>query len=266
LQQRARFGGQPLAVEVVDLPPYTVSEWTGEGSEEGRSIAAEAAAELLCRQGERLVLDVSQLRNVSEPVLAALARAISETHRSGREVALVRCPDGLYRRLQRAGVTGAVTHFASLLAATQGLASDSATTLDLHLRSTPEVLHRLRSVVDALAGQARLADSLELDLKMAVNEAAANAIVHGSPEGPRNHVRVSFYVRPEYVIVDVADQGPGFDPTYVAAPTAQEMKEGGYGLTMMRRLMDKLEFYRDDRGMLVRMTKYFGPATSAWVA
>jgi anti-sigma regulatory factor (Ser/Thr protein kinase) len=66
------------------------------------------------------------------------------------------------------------------------------------------------------------------------------------------------------LIVDVADQGPGFDPSGVPTPVATDLREHGYGLCMMRQSVDRLEFYRDDRGMLVRMTKFLAEGHADW--
>jgi anti-sigma regulatory factor (Ser/Thr protein kinase) len=149
-----------------------------------------------------------------------------------------------------------VRNASSLLGATQGLAQEQAGNLDLYLRSSAEMLPRLRSVVAAVASEARLTGAAQSQLASAVNEAATNAIVHGSPEGPRNHVRVTFHVDRTTLIVEVADQGGGFDPARVPVPRPDELRENGYGLHMMRQFMDRVEFFRDDAGMLVRMTKY----------
>lgn len=251
-----RIGSTPLSVQVLQLPPYVVGEWRGTAPGSSRETALEAVGELLAREGESLVLDLSGLADVSDPVVLALVRAMNEAQRLGRSVCLVRCPDELYRRLQRAGAAGAVSHAGSLVAATNGLAPDPASTLDLYLRSTPEFLSRLRNVISVVAKEAGLTQAVEFELKSAVTEAASNAIRHGSPEGPRNHIRVSFHLDGRALIIDIEDQGRGFDPTSVAEPDAFALREGGYGLHMMRRLMDRVEFYRDDRGMLVRMTKF----------
>jgi anti-sigma regulatory factor (Ser/Thr protein kinase) len=105
---------------------------------------------------------------------------------------------------------------------------------------------------------------VESAVKLAVTEAAANAIKHGSPEGPRNHVQVSFHLDPTLLIVDVADQGNGFDPHNTTTPPPGEA-DHGLGLLMMQRAMDRVEFYRDERGMLVRLTKYLEQGAREWV-
>jgi anti-sigma regulatory factor (Ser/Thr protein kinase) len=254
-----RFTARRLSVNNFEVPSYTVSQWRGNPGPSARDTAAEAVGDLLGRVGERLVLQVEGLSEPADGVLVLLARGIQEAQRMGRRVTLVRCSDDLFRQLQRQGVTG-VTHAACLLSATQGLAADREGSVDLYLRSEPGLLPRLRNVVAAVARKAHLDDETELHVKSAVTEAATNAILHGSPEGQRNHVRVSFVVDGPLLIVEVADQGGGFDPTGIRVPTPADLAEHGYGLHIMRRSMDRVEFFRDDRGMLVRMTKYLATA------
>lgn len=250
----SRYVSHTLSIQNSELERHVVSQWRGRAAAETRNAAQEALGELLSREVESVVIDVGELEAVSEPVIALLARGILEAQRTGRRVTLVRCGSELFRDLQRHGI-GSVAHAASLLSATQGLAPVAQNSIDLYLRSTPEMLPRLRNVISAFARQAQMDDDLELRLKCAVTEATANAILHGSPEGPRNHVRVSFVVDGRSVIVEVADQGRGFDPKGVPAPVASEIRETGYGLHIMRSSMERVEFLQDDGGMLVRMTQ-----------
>lgn len=264
MKQALRIGGTPLQVQVLELPPYVVGQWIGSAPEGARTDAERAAAELLARDAGDLVLDLGRLAHASEPVVSVLAGAVNQALKQGRNVCLVRCPDALFTQLRSAGMAGSIRHAGSLPAATGGLAGDPASTLDLYVRSSPEFLRRLRNVVTAIAREARLNDDVETQVKTAVTEAAANAILHGSPEGPRNHVRVSFHLEPEMLIVDVADQGKGFDPAGVRPPVPTELREHGYGIHLIRQVMDRVEFFRDETGMLVRMTKYFSPGSSNW--
>jgi len=205
-----------LSVQIEEAPPYVAGIWTGGGEGAGEA-ARIAGSDLLSRRGETLVLDLGGLSPVSEEVAAALAVSVGEAQRLGRHVCLVRCPDHLYRRLQEAGVCGSLSHAPSLAAATQGLLGERTEMLELHLRSMPELLHRLRNVVSVVARQAGFCES-------------------------------------------TADQGPGFDPTGVPVPRPDEFQERGYGLHMIRQSMDRVEFFRDSQGMLVRMTKFVEPS------
>ena len=97
-------------------------------------------------------------------------------------------------------------------------------------------------------------------IEIAVGEAAANAVRHGSPLGPSDH----FTVRCEYVggtfTVEIIDQGGGFAPSMVPAPVAEDLKTNGYGLCLMNGLMDEVKFdFTPDGGTIARLTKKVRP-------
>lgn len=246
----------PLSVQVVERPPYIVAQWVGTGDDNSLEVARKAVAELSGRLSERLVLELGRLTEVADSLVLALASLVAECQRQGRDVCLVRCSDELYARLRQAGVAGGIAHAGSLMAATHGLCDGSSSVMELHLSSSAAHLYRLRQVMGVIAQRAGLSEEAEMHLRIAVTEAAANAIAHGSPHGARNHVRVSFNLDPGALIVDVADQGPGFDPESVPTPDADGIDQRGYGLKLIRKSVDRVEFFRDDSGMLVRMTRW----------
>jgi serine/threonine-protein kinase RsbW len=64
--------------------------------------------------------------------------------------------------------------------------------------------------------------------------------------------------RPETFIVNVLDEGEGFDPTDVANPLEPEnvLKSSGRGIFFMRNFMDDVTISRrPEGGMAVRMLK-----------
>jgi len=91
------------------------------------------------------------------------------------------------------------------------------------------------------------------ELGYAVGEALANAVEHGYRERTYFAVRVRREPRENAVVVEVEDDGSGFDPSDVTAPEASAVR--GYGLTIMRAMADRVSFERN--GRLVRLWKYF---------
>lgn len=91
-------------------------------------------------------------------------------------------------------------------------------------------------------------------IRLALEEALSNAIKHGNREDPSKVVVVECRVEPNVVVIEVADQGEGFDPDSVPDPTEQENVEipSGRGLTLMRAFMSELEIVPP--GNRVRMT------------
>jgi len=99
-------------------------------------------------------------------------------------------------------------------------------------------------------------------IKLALEEALTNAIKHGNRRDPAKMVRFEYSVSPTCTEICIADQGPGFDPTELPDPTADENLEcpTGRGIMLMRAYMDHVEF--NERGNTVRMIKYNRPRSA----
>ncbi|MDO8915605.1 MAG: anti-sigma factor antagonist [Coriobacteriia bacterium] len=99
-----------------------------------------------------------------------------------------------------------------------------------------------------------LTEGAVFDLKVAVGEALANAVRHGSPGGSGDAVQVTVSAYDDRVVVTVQDAGGGFDGDPLSGDDVYA--SGGRGVMFMRALMDRVEFSRcDDGGTVVRLTK-----------
>jgi anti-sigma regulatory factor (Ser/Thr protein kinase) len=88
------------------------------------------------------------------------------------------------------------------------------------------------------------------DIETAVGEALANAAEHGHRVESGFEVRV--YVKRDCIVIEVQDEGTGF-LTPVASPQPACDAPRGFGIYLMRHLMDEVDF--DERGTCVRLTK-----------
>jgi serine/threonine-protein kinase RsbW len=97
-------------------------------------------------------------------------------------------------------------------------------------------------------------DAVRFNLRVALSEALANAIVYGNGSDPQKRVDVRVVVDDEVVEVQVDDEGEGFDPSSVPDPTlpARVDLPSGRGLFLIRQLVDKVSF--NDRGNSICMT------------
>ena len=97
---------------------------------------------------------------------------------------------------------------------------------------------------------------LSLNVPVALTEALSNAILRGNGEGPGKSVRVRADVDDARLVLEVEDEGAGFDlEECTEDPTTPEnlQREDGRGLFLMRSLMDTVERFRGE-GNVVRLT------------
>jgi serine/threonine-protein kinase RsbW len=106
----------------------------------------------------------------------------------------------------------------------------------------------------------RSADGSETDIEMALHEALANAVIHGSGEnsGKRVYVECRCYMDGE-VSITVQDEGRGFDCNAIPNPTLREnlLFTCGRGIYLMKTLMDEVSF--EEGGAVVMIRKKSNP-------
>jgi serine/threonine-protein kinase RsbW len=90
-------------------------------------------------------------------------------------------------------------------------------------------------------------------VRLALEEAMVNAVKHGNRHDPTKCVRASWHVGPNRVLIEIEDEGDGFDPRAVPDPCAPENLERncGRGLFLMRHYMSSVSYNR--RGNRVTM-------------
>ena len=112
----------------------------------------------------------------------------------------------------------------------------------------------------ALAGLSRVrafSDETLADLKLALTEACSNSVRHAY-DGGEGHVDISFELRDDRLIIEVADDGTGFEPGQVDGNGGdEELSEGGLGIAIIRSISDEVEIGGgpDGRGSRLRFVK-----------
>ena len=90
-------------------------------------------------------------------------------------------------------------------------------------------------------------------VRLALEEAVANAIKHGNKMDPTKTVTIRYLIGNADVRIEVSDEGTGFDTARVPDPTQPDRLElpHGRGVMLMRAYMDKVEY--NEKGNTVRM-------------
>lgn len=97
----------------------------------------------------------------------------------------------------------------------------------------------------------------ELQIALALQEALANAVIHGSKCDPSKTVecRVSYAeAHPHDILIVIRDAGIGFDPGDVPSPKSGENVhfDHGRGIYMIRELMDEVSFAHNGTELRLR--------------
>jgi serine/threonine-protein kinase RsbW len=95
----------------------------------------------------------------------------------------------------------------------------------------------------------------QFGVRLAVEEALVNAVKHGNRGDPSKEARFRYHVNREFVLVEIEDEGEGFDPSKVPDPLAPENLErpSGRGLFLIRKYMTWMQ--HNGRGNCITMGK-----------
>lgn len=116
-----------------------------------------------------------------------------------------------------------------------------------------------RKLVTAALETLGTAEECRHDIQLAIAEACSNAVRHADAADSYD---VSIVFDDEVCTIEVADSGPGFDPSTV--PMAEPGAESGRGLRIMRLVTDRFELRRRaGGGTVVRFVKRLVWARSA---
>ncbi len=105
----------------------------------------------------------------------------------------------------------------------------------------PGVVERIMGLVKEFG----CAAGSEFEVELAINEAIANAVVHGCGNDPRKQVNVCVACEEEHgILVVVRDPGAGFDPSSIPSPVVGErvFESHGRGIYLINTLMDEVRF------------------------
>lgn len=96
------------------------------------------------------------------------------------------------------------------------------------------------------------------DLKLALTEACTNSVRHAYADGD-GMVEITYELHDDKLVVEVADEGEGFEPpaTPSDALADDELSEGGLGIAIIEALADEFEIReRDQGGSSLRFVKH----------
>lgn len=129
--------------------------------------------------------------------------------------------------------------------------------LDLCVPAHPEAIAGVVDAITEKLERLEVPEQKRSEIGLAVQEALANAVVHGCGNDPSKEVRCQLKSDPQgRILISVADPGPGFSPNLVPNPKSEGNRyaDHGRGVYLICQLMDEVHFERS--GSEIRMWKY----------
>src|ERR687887_255372 len=133
----------------------------------------------------------------------------------------------------------------------------NSATVRLTIPARAEYITLCRLALTGIARVRSLSDEVLADLKLALTEAASNSVRHAySGDDHAGVVEISYLLLPDRLVIEVTDDGEGFDPAEErGAP--EELSEGGLGIAIIKAIADEVEIGKQPggRGSRLRFEK-----------
>jgi len=129
-------------------------------------------------------------------------------------------------------------------------------TVELTLPVMDDMELAATKTAEVVAKRMGLDDIKTAEINMALIEACINAFEHSKS---KENVYITYVIEKDNLVIKVGDRGVGFDSEVVAIPNIDEKinsdHKRGWGLKLMKELMDTVEFETTESGTTVTMTK-----------
>jgi serine/threonine-protein kinase RsbW len=112
-------------------------------------------------------------------------------------------------------------------------------------------------------------DGNRYNVLLALQELVTNVLRHGYRMDESRPIEVRFDLREDSFQVTLRDRGPAFDPTNhgdqaAAGDESMPRNCGGFGIQIVREVMDRVEYARIDGWNTLRLTKFARVVAPTW--
>ena len=128
--------------------------------------------------------------------------------------------------------------------------------LDVTLSSDINAIAPVTKSILSIIKEMGCAAGREFEIELALTEALANAIEHGSAHDPSKQIQCCVACdHTRGMLIVVRDPGPGFDPASIPSPIEGQniFSAGGRGIYLINQVMDEVRFEKGGTEIHMRM-------------
>ena len=136
----------------------------------------------------------------------------------------------------------------------------TARTAEIVIRNDMAELANLRDSLERIGAELGVPGKPLMQLQVALDEIASNAIKYGWPDGGNHKLFVRITGQQDRIEVEIVDDGREFDPRDAPPPEPQpagRRRPGGLGIHMVKQLVDRVDYERVGGHNRTVMTKRY---------
>ncbi len=132
---------------------------------------------------------------------------------------------------------------------------------ELVIDSRVEEVARAREWLSELARTEGFSDKDVRGLGLVVSEACVNIVEHAYRGQAGNPIELRLAINDTRLVLQILDEGKRFDLQSYSSPDLSEPQEGGYGVFLMRSIMDEVDYDTSGEGgtVLTLIKRRTGP-------
>ena len=129
----------------------------------------------------------------------------------------------------------------------------------IRLKNQLNELESITKYLDELACLWDLSIPFTITLTLVLEEAFTNIVNYGYKDDESHEIEIVFEKQNNRLFINLIDDGIPYDPTLTADPdinlSAEEREIGGLGVFLIRKMMDKVNYQRQEGCNILKMEK-----------
>jgi anti-sigma regulatory factor (Ser/Thr protein kinase) len=131
--------------------------------------------------------------------------------------------------------------------------------MKMEVHATPEEVMRAVEALREFGRAQQLPDSVVFGLALALEECGCNIVQHALGRDARQKFQVAVERRCAQILIELRDAGPEFDVTEFTKPGAPAQEDeavGGWGIPIVRRYTDAIQYRREGNENVLLLIKH----------
>jgi anti-sigma regulatory factor (Ser/Thr protein kinase) len=137
--------------------------------------------------------------------------------------------------------------------------------MKMEVNATPQEVMRAVEALRDFGRVQRLPDTVVFGLALALEECGCNIVQHALGRDARQKFRVAVERERTQILIELRDAGPEFDLTVFSkpsAPTQDDEPIGGWGIPIVRRYTDAIQYRREGNENVLLLIKHLDEPSS----